>query len=577
LDYGQTVKESLADQESRWLFHGQQGDMVGLVFERADSASTPQLVVLGPGGEAVARGGGVDKFRLPVTGQFIVIVGAGKGTYSLSLRLVRAGDVPTATIAPSPTSLPPGRQIQIGASETGTLTTGDALGLWSFEGEAGMTITIRMEAVTKDLRPVLRLFGPDQASLGGDESGGEGQSALLGGVLLPLTGTYYVQTWGGGWTGDYRLSIQLGTARRTLTPTPTLTPFRPTLAPTLTPSITPTVLVTAQNGARLELGKTVRGEITGPEQVDRFTVFAPANAVISLGMFPTEGSLLVPAFEVYAPNGDKIAEALANQPGARPGEALVSGLSLPATGAYIIFAHAAPDTPTGAYTLTAGSDWTLREVGGGEGHPDTTYPGALFRGGDRETWVYNLPANATISADVSPEQGDFNPVLEIVGPDGAQLAATRGGSGGAAQVSSLFTPKAGAYLVRITAFRNESVGSYRLTLRLISVEPTATFAPVDATLGVSVQQGESYTYTFQAVPGDLLLVEAHATTPGAFDPVIELYGPSGRRLARADDLSADNADAALQLALNDGIGVYQIKAFGYALMPGTFTLRVKTG
>ena len=57
---------------------------------------------------------------------------------------------------------------------------------------------------------------------------------------------------------------------------------------------------------------------------------------------------------------------------------------------------------------------------------------------------------------------------------------------------------------------------------------------------------------------------------------IRSYGPGGQRVAFVDDISATNTDAILQVALAEGIGEYRVEAYGYALMPGTFTLRLRT-
>jgi hypothetical protein len=116
-----------------------------------------------------------------------------------------------------------------------------------------------------------------------------------------------------------------------------------------------------------------------------------------------------------------------------------------------------------------------------------------------------------------------------------------------------------------------------VALQLMNIAPTATFAPIDAQARIELAQGGRYTYTFKAVPGDVVRIEARADDPTRFDPVIELYGPNGGRVARADDIGPNNPDAVLQTALReaDGVGEYRVEVYGYALMPGTLTLRVK--
>jgi len=582
LSFGKPVENALAENESRWFFSGGAGDIISVTYASLESGitSAPPITLMGENGEAVARttNGKLTNARLPRAGQYIVVIGAGSGKYRLTVDRLRSGDAPTPTDPPTPTSPPPGRPISLGKPEQGSIETGDSITLWAFQVSAGQTVTIRMEAQSKDLIPVVRLLGPDRALLASDENPRRAAVAQIGGFALPTGGVYFIQTWGNGQIGDYTLSVAPGIPLPTATATLVATRVA-SLEPTMTPTITPTILVQATFGAALRIGEPVRGQIQSTDQVDRFAVFTPAGTVISLGMFPDAGSALIPAFDVYAPNGDKIltAEGVpATDPAdVRAGGAIVSGFTTPVTGAYVIFAKGnGAKSAFGAYTLIVGPEWTLREVGGGSAQINETFRGQLYRSGDRETWRYQLPANATIRVAASADSAPFNPVVEVVGPDGAQLAAVRGGPGGTAEVPSLVTPKAGEYLVRITSLKNESAGQYTMTLKQINVEPTPTFSPVDATLTGSVQQGERYSFTIQAKVGDIVRIEVLANDPAAFDPVLELYSPSGKRIARADDIGPGNTDAIVQIAIADETGDYRMEIHGYAMMPGSFKLHI---
>ncbi len=568
--YGQTVKGQLAGYENRWIFIGTRGDLILVQF--TSTREMPLVSVIGPGGDSVGRispeTGRLERFRLPSTGQYTLAVGSGSGDYALTLRLVSAADQ-TPTLPPTPTPIPiSSNLIGVDESRTGMLKTADAQDTWVMEAQAGTIVTIRMDATSGEIDPSLRLFAPDGSLLASDDNSGGGHNALIAGLKLPQTGAYFIRASGNGRTGQYALSVRSGVPP-TATPTPAL--MLPTEGPSPTPTITPTVVEAVQSGAQIRIGQTVESEIRDGEQVDRIAVFGPAGAMISVGMFAAEDSKLVPSFIMYAPNGDQVGLA------SGANGAILSGYTLPSTGAYIIYARGYRGETTGAYTLTVSDGLTLRDLGGNAITPDVAVQGALLRTGDREIWTIDLPANATIALETS--QSKFDPLVEVVGPDGKVLATAQGGGVlHTARIPALTTILRGRHLIRVSAARLGSVGGYALLMRVVKVMPTATFSlALDETIDAEVDEGQRYSYTFKGVPGMVVLIQAAERAVGGFDPVIELYGPSGRRLAMVDDTNADSTAAVLQISLDDGVGSYTVQVYGYAMMPGAFTLKIKSG
>ncbi len=345
------------------------------------------------------------------------------------------------------------------------------------------------------------------------------------------------------------------------------------VAQTATPSATATPGTPSRP---LKIGVSMDGTLTDPNKPDRYAIFGAYGDLISVGMFPAQTGQLIPAFDVYAPDGSLVASVVGKS------EALLSAFRLPSTGAYIIYAK--PGTPTGfgAYTISVGSGWILRDLDGNPLRMGSPYSGALLRLGDRQVWQIDLRAGTTFNVAAQPSAGSpLDPVIEVIMPGGEQLAVAHDlNAANSATTTILSAPTSGTYLIRISAYVNKSVGAYDLIVRAPPSTPTPalniTAEPLDEKITASVGQGAQYSHIFRGIPGQTVTIEVHAQPPGSFDPLVELYGPSGRRVAEADDMSADNADALLKTTLNDGVGGYTIRVAGYALLPGTFILIVRS-
>lgn len=565
--YGDTVQGTLGQGQSHWSFIGSHDDNIAIDF--TSTGAPPAVTLIGPSGESVARlssTGHLERFRLPDDGQYIIVIASGVGGYALVLRQAANIGTEAATTAATPVvtaNASANKTIGLGDSRLGTLKTADAQDIWSFDGQAGAMITVQMTAKSDGIDPTLRLYAPDGSLVASNDNVGGTSNAMISGVRLPAAGAYLIQASGNGHAGDYVLTVQAGAL-----PTPTFVPA--TATPVAT--VAPTIVAGAAEGTQVRIGQTVQGVLTDPQDVDHFAIFGPAGATISVGIWPTQGSSLVPSFIMYAPNGKDVASAVGAD------GAIVSGYTLPSTGAYIIYVHGNQSQSSGPYILTVGDGLTLRDIEGGALTPEASYQGNLERRGDRQTWTLDLPANATLSVEGTPSGNNLLLQLEIVGPGGKRVGySILDPVSHIARIAPLVTTQQGQYKVRVNGLSGKDVGSYALVAHVPKIEPTATFAvAVDQTIQAEVAQDERYTYSFKAVPGMVLLVEARARVKGEFDPVVELYGPSGRRLAVNDDSSPDATEAILQVGLDDGIGAYTVQVHGYAMTPGAFTLHIAT-
>ena len=342
-----------------------------------------------------------------------------------------------------------------------------------------------------------------------------------------------------------------------------------------TPSPTP---IPAQSGAQLHVGDTIAASLTDPETPDRFVVFGAYGDVLSVGTFPAAGQSEAPHIEIDAPDGSIAGQSDGLTDGV-PG-ALVSALTLPSTGAYIIYIQAADPQALGDYTLSVGADWILRDLDAGTFRLETLAVGALPRPADRQNWQLHVTANTQFTITAQPSgTGTLDPVIEVLSPLGDQLAVAHDFSAyHQAQTDPILAPTTGVYQVRISAYANQSVGAYDLVAHALSAAPTAYLTPqaINLRLDEHVDAGAQFSYPVQGVPGQTISIQVNSRPSGAFDPVLEVYGPSGRRVAMNDDVGPQDADSALQITLDDGAGTYVIRVSGYALMAGDFTLIVQS-
>ncbi len=323
----------------------------------------------------------------------------------------------------------------------------------------------------------------------------------------------------------------------------------------------------------LHIGQSIVSTVADLDTPDRFVVFGAFGDLISVGVFPQVAGAPSPSLEIDAPDGTAVADV----PGTT--NALVSALRLPATGAYIVYVKAPGRESLVPYTLSVGEGWILRDLDGGALTANVPAHGSLTRLADRGVWRLIIPAGLTFTIAVQPLVGSaLDPVIELVTPGGDQLAVAHDFNPTRSPETALISaPIGGTYWVRISAYINASVGGFDLIVRTQSATPTpvVTSQPFDQHVVGHVAQGTQFNDTFWGVPGQTVTIAVQASQPGSFDPLVELYGPSGRRVAAADD-SGSSADPSLTATLNDGIGIYFVRVSGYALMAGDFTLTVKS-
>ncbi len=340
---------------------------------------------------------------------------------------------------------------------------------WSFVGNVGDTVDITLAA--EGISPALTLYGPHgeriQAMPGGSYQG----AVLLSGLVLAASGPHtLVINASGGEVGRYSLSLQ----SRASSPSPETEGAGPPpsdnqfpAAPSQTPGATtpgPTLSLSVESGAQLVPRQRVQGRLSQPGEVDRYTLFGRANDVITLGMETVPGSAVDPYVEIYNPAGEVLTQA-DNSLGTP--NAIITGLVLPATGAYIIFASDATGRNVGAYTIVFGDGLTMADHVQGRAEPETVYTASLSHPIIRDVWEVDLALGDVISAAVAVDAtSPLDPVLSLVSPQGQVLYTDDNGGGGRnAALRQVIVPQTGRFLLAISPAAGASPGPYTLIWR----------------------------------------------------------------------------------------------------------------
>jgi len=238
---------------------------------------------------------------------------------------------------------------------------------------------------------------------------------------------------------------------------------------------TPVPLLPESGTQLLQQRQVFMGRLDLPGEIDRYAIFGEAGSLITVGMSPSPGSAIVPYFELYSPAGDVLArgETVPGLP-----DAVVIGLTLPSTGAYILFARDAGGQTTGEYAIAYGEGLTFLERAQGHTLPDTVYTGTLDRRGVRDAWTLDLTLGDVISAAAVSGDGAFNPILELIAPNGQVIRVDDNGGGGLnAVIRQVIAPQTGRFTLAISAAASSPPGTYTLIWRYDASAPTPTSGP----------------------------------------------------------------------------------------------------
>lgn len=203
-----------AGQVTRWRFSGQQGDVLTFQVTAISDRLIPDVALFGPQGYLGGATGLLSRevvlgpLRLPDTGEYVLVVrgwrnaaGGTVGQYSVLMERAPAG------VSGSSGGIIPAS----GYAVHGGLIVSDPSDTWLFEGRAGETLAVQLEASKTNVPLEVALSAPDGTVL-------ISQRSSLGlvaseGLLLPVDGTYTLRIFArltAGLPVEYRLIVVAG-------------------------------------------------------------------------------------------------------------------------------------------------------------------------------------------------------------------------------------------------------------------------------------------------------------------------------------------------------------------------------
>nr|PZN48429.1 MAG: hypothetical protein DIU68_21680 [Chloroflexota bacterium] len=398
--------------------------------------------------------------------------------------------------------------------------------------------------------------------LASDDNSGGGTTALLRNILLPASGEYIIRARGDG-VGEYRLGLTLSLERLPVTPN----------IPPPTPTATPTATAEPRSDRLLD-HVPVTGVIARPGDFARYPIVALEGEVFTVGVSPVGSSGLRPRIELYSPSGELVRQASASLSNAA-GDALVPAYQAAESGTYVALVLGEGGT-TGEYIISYGLGVSRENILRGPLYADQTMTGDIARRGLRDVWTVYLNAGDVITATANPQSSLFDPVLELVAPDGSIIAWDDNSGGGLTPlIGSARAPVTGAYLLRVAGASAASSGAYTVIWRYVAAAPTAT-PPAATILLMSVDdvapERTYLDYPFQGLAGQRILIRVTASPGSSLDPVVALVAADGTILARVDDYG-DDLNPVLEYVL-PATGTYFARVDGYQ-SSGAFEMTIE--
>jgi hypothetical protein len=292
--------------------------------------------------------------------------------------------------------------------------------VWTFDGDAGEAVSIKLKAEQSDLDAVLDLYDPG-GHLRAFGNAAASDAAAVEGFILPDDGRYRVVARSANDTaGRYRLDLDR---------------------------------LESVGGGVISYSQPVTGTIF-PNEEQEWTVEAEEGDLLTFSVEALGGDL-DSYLTLLAPDGTPVATD--DNSGIRR-DAMIEGYSVPVQGLYTVVAGAGPSV-AGTYRLSVGPTAVEGALAYGE-----TVSGTVELG-IRDNWLFEGQAGDKVTITVVRQSEELDSYLELYALDAEQLAVDdESGEGGDPRIAAFELPEDGTYRVAVSGYAGEQPGDYELTL-----------------------------------------------------------------------------------------------------------------
>jgi len=347
---------------------------------------------------------------------------------------------PTPSPAPSATPSPPppasptpaGVAIRYGDSVVGEISSPEELDDWTFSGEAGDLVTIRMlQEGSASLPPWLRLADPGGTELRTECQNAGPPEARIQNFELPFAGVYTITAAGcyGDSTGGYTLTLSLK-------PPP----------------------------GEIAYGQTVTGEIVVTSDYDEWQFTGQAGDMITIRMLQAGGASLPPWLALIDPGGVDLRQECQNV--ATPTEARIQNYRLEFDGTFRIRASGCYGDSLGGYQLSL-----ARKPPPGQLTYGQQVTGEIAVTSDYDEWQFSGRAGDTITISMLQAGGaSLPPWVALIDPSGAEIRVEcqNVAPPPEARIENFQLAFSGKYTIRTSGCYGDSLGGYTLSLSIVS-------------------------------------------------------------------------------------------------------------
>ncbi len=287
----------------------------------------------------------------------------------------------------------------------------------------------------------------------------------------------------------------------------------------------------ACNPGKLSCGSPVTGSLSRPLAYSAYNYTAAPGDSFTVRMLDTTGSLQ-PSVAVYDPSG--------NSTGTRITGSVGVDVTNPSGGSYTIIASDANPHPAGGpFAIDVLRTKNACSVPAAQGQ---TVGGAVSSA--QPYLSYTLPASAgdALLVRSSSFTSGFAAEMDLYDPTGAHLQSNTYGISATAAATGNYTVVVGANAPR-------TAGAYAFSWQLLNKPAGATALACGGSATSSLSLSSQYRYyTLAANTGDLMRL-IFTPISDNFSPQIELYDPSGTRLASNSNISQKAAATGNYLAI----------------------------